>query len=216
MQARANRDAASHSDWRRHQGICATPLRPTGATMPNPARWARIALITAVCWRMNRWRVRCSIRPLLGAFGRNEPYVRPGHCLADCLGVSRIVLLSLDVRLHVGRRHQPHGVAERLELTRPVMRGSAGLDPNEAWLQSLEKRQHVAPLQLPADNDLARSIDAMNLENRLGDVETNRRDRLHLRLLRIVGAPTAPTSMALPCRWRSRPQHQQRPSRWEP
>src|SRR5580692_7632427 len=28
-------------------------------------------------------------------------------------------------------------------------------------------------------------------------------------LLRIVGALTAPTSMALTCRWRSRPQHQQ-------
>src|SRR6476646_4031153 len=41
-----------------------TPLRPTGATMPNSARCARIALITAVCWRMNRWRVRWSIRQL--------------------------------------------------------------------------------------------------------------------------------------------------------
>src|SRR2546422_183313 len=41
-----------------------TPLRPTGATMPNSARWARIALITAVCCRMNRWRVRWSIRQL--------------------------------------------------------------------------------------------------------------------------------------------------------
>ena len=31
---------------------------------PVPARWPRIALITAVCWRMNRWRVRWSIRQL--------------------------------------------------------------------------------------------------------------------------------------------------------
>src|SRR6059058_987258 len=29
-----------------------TPLRPTGATMPNSARCARIELITAICWRM--------------------------------------------------------------------------------------------------------------------------------------------------------------------
>src|SRR3954452_9050906 len=29
-------------------------------------------------------------------------------------------------------------------------------------------------------------------------------------LLRIAGALTAPTSMALTCRWRSRPQHQKR------
>src|SRR5262245_9912822 len=41
-----------------------TPLRPTGATIPSSARWARIALITEVCWRMNRWRVRWSIRQL--------------------------------------------------------------------------------------------------------------------------------------------------------
>jgi hypothetical protein len=31
-----------------------TPLRPTGATMPNSARCARIALITAFCCRMNK------------------------------------------------------------------------------------------------------------------------------------------------------------------
>src|SRR5262249_38411454 len=37
---------------------CSIPLRPTAATMPNSARWARIALITAVCWRINRCRVR--------------------------------------------------------------------------------------------------------------------------------------------------------------
>src|SRR5262249_5357720 len=37
---------------------------PTGATMPNSARWARIALITEVCWRTNKCRVRWSTRPL--------------------------------------------------------------------------------------------------------------------------------------------------------
>jgi hypothetical protein len=53
------------------------------------------------------------------------------------------------------------------------MRGSAGLDPNQAWLQPLEKRQDVAALELLADNDITDSIDAMNLKNRLRDVETN-------------------------------------------
>jgi hypothetical protein len=43
---------------------CSTPLRPTGATIPNSAMWARMALITEVCWRMKSWRVRCSIRQL--------------------------------------------------------------------------------------------------------------------------------------------------------
>src|SRR5262249_49502728 len=58
---------------------------------------------------------------LLGLLSRNEPHVCPSDRFADRLGVSRIVLVSLDVWLHVGWRHQPHGVAERLELTRPVM-----------------------------------------------------------------------------------------------
>src|SRR5262249_32794726 len=43
---------------------CSIPVRPTGATTPNSARWARIALITEVCWRINKCRVRWSTRPL--------------------------------------------------------------------------------------------------------------------------------------------------------
>src|SRR5450759_3951006 len=57
---------------------------------------------------------------------------------------------------------------------------------------------------------MAISANAMHLENRLGDVETDCCNRLHAWLLQIVGALTAPTFMALMCRWRSRPQHQQR------
>jgi len=37
---------------------CSTPRRPTGATIPNSARCARIELMVAVCWRTSRWRVR--------------------------------------------------------------------------------------------------------------------------------------------------------------
>src|SRR5215211_2591976 len=47
-------------------------------------------------------------------------------------------------------------------------------------------------------------------ETPIGDVETDRHNRLHVWLLRIVGTSTAHTSMALMCRWRSRPQHQKR------
>jgi len=40
---------------------------------------------------------------LLRRLGLDKPHIGPGHCFADGLGVSGIVLLSLDVRLHVGR-----------------------------------------------------------------------------------------------------------------
>ena len=59
---------------------------------------------------------------LLSRLGRDEPHVRPAYRLANGLGVGSVVPLSLDVRLHGGRRHEPNTMAKRLELTRPMMR----------------------------------------------------------------------------------------------
>ena len=90
-----------------------------------------------------------------------------------------------------------------------MMRGSAGLDPNQAWLQPLEKRQDasVACGQRPSR------------QHRCDEPEKptwRRQDQLPSLLaswlLRIVGPSTTPTSIAVPCRWRSRPQHQMRTS----
>src|SRR6266699_534059 len=67
------------------------------------------------------------------------------------------------------------------------MRRCAGFNTDQARRQLLEKRQDVAPLQLTADDHMAFRVDAMDLKNRLGDVETDCRDRLHAWLLRIMG-----------------------------
>ena len=45
---------------------------------------------------------------LLRRLGWHEPHVGSGDGFANRLSVSHVVLLTLDVRLHVGRRHQPH------------------------------------------------------------------------------------------------------------
>jgi hypothetical protein len=94
--------------------------------------WARMALITEVCWRMKSWRVRMQHQAtlLFRRLGLDEPHIGPCDCFADGLRVSGIILLPLDVGLHIGRRHQTHGMAKRLELTRPMMRCGAGLDPD--------------------------------------------------------------------------------------
>src|SRR5262252_7802677 len=76
--------------------------------------------------------------------------------------------------------------------------------------QLLEKPYDLPALQLPANNHLADSINTVHLKDRLSDIKTDCCDRLHAWLLRIVGASTGSTSMALACRWRSRPQHQKR------
>src|SRR5580692_5306748 len=92
-----------------------------------------------------------------------------------------------------------------------MMRRGAGFNADQAGWQLLKECQHVTPLELTTDDDIALRIDPVNLKDRLRNVETECRDRLHVWLLRIVGALTAPTYVALTCRWRSRPQHQKRP-----
>src|SRR3954454_21206 len=103
--------------------------------------------------------------------------------------------------LHSGTRHLGTIITAPVR-ERDVCSGSG-------W-QLLEERQDVAALQLTADDHLPGSINAVHLKDRLGDVETDCRDRLHSWLLRIVGVLTPPTSRALTCRCRSRPQHHKR------
>jgi hypothetical protein len=70
-------------------------------------------------------------------------------------------------------------VAERLEFARPMMRRGAGFNADQARWQLLEEYQNVAALELTTEDDIALRIDAVNLKNRLRDVQTDRRDRLH-------------------------------------
>ena len=57
-QSRATSGTRSSSGSATISSSSSTPLRPTGATMPSSARCARMELMTAFCWRTNRWRVR--------------------------------------------------------------------------------------------------------------------------------------------------------------
>jgi hypothetical protein len=120
---------------------------------------------------------------LLRRLGWHEPHVGSGDRLANRLSVSHVVLLPFDVGLHISRRHQSHGMAEYLQLARPMVGRGTGLDTNQAWRQLLEERQHVTTLQLAADDHLTGGINSVDLENRLGDIKTDCRDRLHGSLL---------------------------------
>ena len=102
---------------------------------------------------------------LLRRLGGHKPHVGSGDSLTDGLCVSHVILLTLDVGLHVSRRHQPHRMAECLELARPVVRRGASLDPNQTYWQFLEERQDGATLQLAADEHLAGGINAVDLED---------------------------------------------------
>src|SRR5215510_275146 len=79
-----------------------------------------------------------------------------------------------------------------------MMRRSAGFDADEARRQLLKEWQNVTALELTANDYITCRVNSVDLKNRLSDIETDGRDRLHVWLLQIVGASTAPTSMALP------------------
>jgi len=100
----------------------------------------------------------------------NETHSRSPHRLTNGFGVSRIVLVALDVGLHVFCWHQPHFVTELGEFSGPIVRRGAGLQPNKARREFFEKSYHLAAPELLSDDDLLLRVDPVNLENLLGDV----------------------------------------------
>ena len=127
---------------------------------------------------------------------------------ADRLGVGGIILLPFDIGLHIGRRHQLHGMTEGLQFARLIVGRCACLDADDTRRLLIEEGQNPSPLQLLTNDNLAISINAVNLEYRYSDVETDGCDRMHELLLRIVVTYRQPTSWRHKRRRRSRPQHQ--------
>ena len=74
-------------------------------------------------------------------------------------------------------------MTERLQFARPMVRRGASLYANQTCRQLLKEPNYLATLQLAANDHLAGGINAMNLKNRLGDIETDCRDPLHGSLL---------------------------------
>ena len=77
---------------------------------------------------------------LFGGLRCDELHRRALDRLGDRLGVAEVVLLSLAIRAHVFRRHQPGIVTEQLEPATEVMRADAGLHADQARRQVRQPR----------------------------------------------------------------------------
>ena len=73
----------------------------------------------------------------------------------------------------------PENCAFALIDYQPAMYQGAGLHAHQAGRQLLEECQDVPAPQLTAHNHLAGRVNAVYLEDRLGDIETDCRNRLH-------------------------------------
>src|SRR5258708_29534125 len=103
----------------------------------------------------------------------HEAHGRPCYRLADRLGIGRVVLVALDVSLHVGRRHQPHRMPNRAEITGPVVRCRARFHADKAGLELTEQFQQLIAADLAPQHGSAVLIDAGNLKDVLRDIQTD-------------------------------------------
>jgi hypothetical protein len=67
-------------------------------------------------------------------------------------------------------------MAKGRQLPRPEVGGGARLHANQAGRQAPEEADEFTPAELPTDQNLSILIDAMDLEDGLGETETNSRD----------------------------------------
>jgi hypothetical protein len=127
-----------------------------------------------------------AVRLLLLVLDGNKAHARPLSRLTDCLGISRVILLPLHERLDVGRRDQPHRVAQLVDLTPPVVRPGASLHRDNAGRLCCEEPKQLRPHETLAEQHMAGGIRPMRLENVLRDVQSDRDSLLHGRLLQVT------------------------------
>jgi hypothetical protein len=73
-------------------------------------------------------------------------------------------------------------MAKGLQLAAPVMRRRTGFDTDQARLKAGKELQHLQATDAPADHRRAGGIDAVNLEYRLRNIETDRDNFAYPRL----------------------------------
>ena len=62
----------------------------------------------------------------------------------DCLGIPKVILLSVGIGTNILRRHQPGSMAKAIELAAEMMRADTSLHANQAWRQVGKACFHLA------------------------------------------------------------------------
>ena len=137
---------------------------------------------------------------LLRRLDRHKIHRRARRCLADRLSVRRIVLLTLDVRLDILRRDQPHRMAQIADLPAPVMSAGAGLHRHRAARLRCQKFQYFPAAQLLAERNRSIGPRAVQLKAVLRQINSDHANLVHGRpfpLLALTPLPTWHIAMPL-------------------
>jgi hypothetical protein len=123
------------------------------------------------------------------ALDRHETHLRPLHRLADRLGVGLVVLVGLDERAHVLRRHQAHLVAELGEPAREVVRTARRFQADPRRRQVGQPGDQPRPRQPPLGHHLAAPVHGDDVTRRLAKIDPDGFD-LHWFVPCIAGLST--------------------------
>ena len=115
----------------------------------------------------------------LADLNRDEAHGLAGHRFTDGLRVRRIRFAALHERFDISWWDEPHLMTESCDLARPIVGGTACFHPYQAGWQLLKETQNFATPQLSVEHRRALSIRAMNLENVLGQIQTDGANVLH-------------------------------------
>lgn len=96
--------------------------------------------------------------------------------LADCFGISGIVLLPFHEWFNVNRRYQSNGMPEVLHLAGPMMRPAARFHCHGATWKLGKEPQKLTPSHPPSEDNFSSSISSVSLEDVLGQIQTDRDD----------------------------------------
>src|SRR5215472_16659315 len=121
---------------------------------------------------------------LLFGLDRNKAHARPLRRFTDGLCIGGIVLLPLDERLDVDRRDQAHLMAQLSDLARPLVRTGTGFHRYHAPGLRCQETEKLHASDALAEEHMPGTIRSVHLEHVLRDVQTDRANLLHGRLLR--------------------------------
>ena len=130
---------------------------------------------------------------LLRRLDRHKIHRRARRCLADRLSVRRIVLLTLDVRLDILRRDQPHRMAQIADLPAPVMSAGAGLHRHRAARLRCQKFQYFPAAQLLAERNRSIGPRAVQLKAVLRQINSDHANLVHGRPFPLLALTPLPT-----------------------
>lgn len=116
---------------------------------------------------------------LFWGLDRHKAHRGPAHGFADGFGIGRIMLVALHIRFDIAGRHQTHVVPATSDLTRPEVGGAAGLNADNAGRQSGKEVCYLAPAQPPVQNNFPRSVNSVELENMLREIDPDGANLVH-------------------------------------